>query len=140
MGRRQSREAALQALYQLDVGGAESDQAMAYAIEIAGITADDSNFMKDLVLGSINHLQEIDQIISTLSKDWNIDRLARVDHNIMRMAIYEILYREDIPFGVTVNEAVELAKMFGGEDSGRFINGVLAHVGKKETEVTKPGD
>ncbi|MHB8918740.1 MAG: transcription antitermination factor NusB [Desulfocucumaceae bacterium] len=128
MGRRQSREAALQVLYQVDVGGADPDKALADTAELNEIDPDDLIFTRELVLGSMSHMEDIDRIIATLSKDWNIERLARVDHNIMRIAIFEIIHRDDIPFGVTVNEAVELAKTFGGEDSGRFINGILAHV------------
>lgn len=128
MGRRQSREAALQVLYQVDVGGADPDKALADTSELNEIDPDDLIFTRELVLGAMGHIEDIDRIIATLSKDWNIERLARVDHNIMRIAIFEIMHRDDIPFGVTVNEAVELAKTFGGEDSGRFINGILAHV------------
>jgi transcription antitermination factor NusB len=84
-------------------------------------------------MGTVENLAEIDRIIAAYSKDWQLDRLARVDRNIMRLAVYEILYREDIPAGVSVNEAVELAKIFGGEDSGRFVNGILGRV------VTMPG-
>lgn len=128
MGRRQSREAALQVLYQVDVGGADPDKALADTAELNEIDPEDLKFTRELVLGSMSHIEDIDRIIATLSKDWNIERLARVDHNIMRIAIFEIMHRDDIPFGVTVNEAVELAKTFGGGDSGRFINGILAHV------------
>ncbi|MCL6610986.1 MAG: transcription antitermination factor NusB [Peptococcaceae bacterium] len=139
MGRRQAREAALQALFQVDVGGADPEKALADTAEMTGIAPDDIAFMRELVLGSLSHLRDIDRIISSLSRDWNIDRLARVDHNIMRLAAFEILYRDDIPFGATVNEAVELAKTYGGDDSGRFVNGILAQVGKKAAELKVPG-
>lgn len=139
MGRRQAREAAIQALYQVDVGGADPEKAMADTAEMTNIAPEDMAFMRELVLGAISHLRDIDKIIASLSRDWNIERLARVDHNIMRMAIYEILYRDDIPFGVTVNEAVELAKTFGGKDSGRFVNGILAQVGNKAGELKTAG-
>lgn len=135
MGRRQSREAVLKSLYQIDVGGASPERAMADALAFTGLTPEDSVFMSELVLGAMEHLTEIDRIIASLSKDWNIDRLARVDHNIMRMAVYEIIYRDDIPFGVTVNEAVELAKKYGGEESGKFVNGVLGQVIHKTGDI-----
>lgn len=128
MGRRQSREAALQVLYQVDVGGADPEKALADTVELNATDPDDLRFARELVLGSLDHIRDIDRIIAALSQDWNIERLARVDHNIMRIAIFEIMHRDDIPFGVTVNEAVELAKTFGGKDSGRFINGILAQV------------
>ncbi len=140
MGRRRAREAALQALYQVDVGGADPDRAMAHTAEFTSLGTDDLAFMRDLVLGSLAHLPEIDRIIASLSRDWNIERLARVDHNIMRMAAYEILYRDDIPFGVTVNEAVELAKTFGGMDSGKFVNGILAQVAGRAADLKAGAD
>ncbi|KJS00702.1 MAG: nitrogen utilization protein B [Peptococcaceae bacterium BRH_c4a] len=131
MGRRQAREAAMKTLYQMDVGGIDPEVAIKNTAEIEAITPDDLIFTRELVLGSTEHLSEIDDTIAALSRDWNIERLARVDRNIMRMAIYEILYRDDIPFSVTVNEAVELAKTFGSEDSGKFVNGVLGKVARK---------
>ncbi len=140
MGRRQAREAALQSLYQVDVGGADPEKAMTDITELNGLSQEDLSFARELVLGSIGRLQEIDTIIAALSRDWNIERLARVDHNIMRMAIFEILYREDIPFGVAVNEAVELAKTFGGNDSGRFVNGILAQVANWSREPVSGGN
>jgi len=131
MGRRQAREAAMKTLYQMDVGGIDPEVAIKNTAEIEAIAPDDLIFTRELVLGSTEHLSEIDDTIAALSHDWNIERLARVDRNIMRMAIYEILYRDDIPFSVTVNEAVELAKTFGSEDSGKFVNGVLGKVTRK---------
>jgi N utilization substance protein B len=131
VGRRKAREAALQTLYQVDVGGADPEEAIVNTVKINNINADDLVFTRELVFGSIAHLAEIDRIIGALSKDWNLDRLARVDHNVMRMAIFEIIYRDDIPYGVTVNEAVELAKIYGGKDSGKFVNGILGRVAKK---------
>lgn len=142
MGRRQAREAAMKTLYQMDVGGIDPEVAIKNTAEIDIIAPDDLIFTRELVLGSIQHLSEIDDTITALSRDWNIERLARVDRNIMRMAIYEILYRDDIPFSVTVNEAVELAKTFGSEDSGKFVNGILGKVARKsgaggDTEETE---
>lgn len=131
MGRRQARETAIKSLYQVDVGGAEPESAITNAVDMDQLNQEDIDFARELVMGSIEHMQEIDKTISSLSKDWSIDRLARVDYNIMRMAIYEIMYRDDIPYGVTVNEAVELAKMYGGSDSGKFVNGILGKVAGK---------
>ncbi len=139
MGRRQAREAALQVMYQVDVGGADPGKAIADTAEMTGIAHDDLDFMKSLVMGSLGHLGDIDRVIAALSRDWNIERLARVDHNIMRIASYELLYRDDIPPGVAINEAVELAKTFGGKDSGRFVNGILAQVMDKAAELNIRG-
>ncbi len=134
MSRRQARETALQSLYQIEVGGADPEAVVNFMAKRNSLLPKDFEFMKDLVYGTIKNEKQIDSIIASLSIDWDIGRLARVDHNIMRMAIYEIKWREDIPYSVSVNEAVELAKVFGGEDSGRFVNGILAKVSKE-----KPG-
>jgi N utilization substance protein B len=134
MSRRQARETALQSLYQIEVGGADPEAVVIFMAKRNSLLPKDFEFMKDLVYGTKKYEAQIDSIIASLSKDWDIGRLARVDHNIMRMAIYEIKWREDIPYNVSVNEAVELAKIFGGEDSGRFVNGILAKVSKKESE------
>ena len=76
----------------------------------------------------MNSLKEIDEIIETKAKSWTIDRIAKMDLPILRVAIFEIKHREDIPVGVSINEAVELAKKFGSDDSAKFINGLLGQV------------
>ena len=82
------------------------------------------------------HTEEIDEFVSKYSKDWMIDRIARVDLSILRIAIYEMLYRkEDVPTGAAINEAVELAKRYGGERSYAFVNGILGSVAK---EIVSP--
>jgi N utilization substance protein B len=141
MGRRQARETVIRTLYQVEVGGIDSEKAFQNTADInetldeeaerLPLNTEDYQFARDLVFGTISNKQEIDEIIAALSRDWNIDRLARVDHNIMRLALYEILHREDIPASVTVNEAVDLAKLYGSEESGRFVNGILGRVLKK---------
>lgn len=82
-------------------------------------------FAQQLVKGTLEHIGEIDALISSISKEWQLSRMANVDRNIIRLALYELKFREDIPPNVSVNEAVELAKIFGGVDSGRFVNGIL---------------
>lgn len=140
MKRRQAREAALQTLYQVDVGGVDPEKAIATTAELNKTSPEELVFTWELVIGSINHMSEIDHTISELSKDWDLQRLARVDHNIMRMAIYEIIYRDDIPPGVTINEAVELAKAYGGKDSGKFVNGILGMLIKNSTTIGSHGN
>jgi len=136
MGRRQARETVLRTLYQVEVGGIESERAIKNTSDISEtleeeaeklgpLNQEDFKFARELVFGTIGHQSEIDGIIAALSRDWNIERLARVDHNIMRLAVYEIMHRDDIPSSVTVNEAVDLAKLYGGEESGKFVNGIL---------------
>ncbi|MGQ9823403.1 MAG: transcription antitermination factor NusB [Desulfotomaculales bacterium] len=128
MSRRKAREFALQALFQIDVGKAEPEKAMSYAAEEKVLKPEEIDFAKQIVLGVIAHKEEIDRIISRVSHEWEVSRMAAVDRNILRAALYEIIYRPEIPAAVSVNEAVELAKVYGGEDSGRFVNGILGQV------------
>lgn len=95
-------------------------------------------FTIDLVKGVRMNLPAIDAVISDYSEGWDIDRMPRVDRNILRMALYEIFFLEDIPAGATIDEAVELAKEFSTEDSGKFINGLLGRA-NRDRESGKPG-
>lgn len=88
----------------------------------------DKDYFLEVINGVMNSLKEIDEIIETKAKDWTIDRIAKMDLPILRVAIFEIKHREDIPVGVSINEAVELAKKFGSDDSAKFINGLLGQV------------
>ena len=139
MSRRQARERALQVLFQVDVGGADPDMALRLMDEDFGNLTKSSDFTKRLVYGVIEHLEPLDRIISNVSKDWSLNRIARVDKTIMRLALFEMLYCDDIPRSVSVNEAVEMGKIFGGEDSGKFINGILGKVleNPEEYELVK---
>ncbi len=128
MSRRQARERALQVLFQVDLGGAAPAAAFAQMDEEFGKLTGSQDFAEKLVYGSIEHLAFVDRVIAAVSKDWSINRMASVDRNIMRLALYEVFFCDDIPNNVAVNEAVELGKMFGGDDSGKFINGILGKV------------
>jgi N utilization substance protein B len=88
-------------------------------------TVDDNKFIKDLVSGIDIKTAELDGLIQPLAPDWPIDQIARMDRIILRMGAYELIYHKDVPAKVVINEAVELAKGFGGENSSKFINGVL---------------
>ncbi len=87
--------------------------------------------LKDRFQSVLEHLQEIDRIIEEKAKGWTLSRLAKTDLSVLRLAVFEILYDEDVPNGVAINEAVELAKKYGGEKSSGFVNGVLASVAKE---------
>jgi len=128
MSRRRARERALQVLFQVDLGNADPAETFCRMNESFGTLSKNGDFAKRLVEGTLANLASIDQIIAKISKDWKINRMANVDRNIMRLALYEILYCEDIPNSVSVNEAIELGKVYGGEESGRFINGILGRV------------
>ncbi len=133
--RRTGRERALQALYQLEMGSLEPEAALemawASAPEEEGTAkaqADARTFARELVLGVGGHREEIDRLIEEHSHNWRLDRMARVDRSVLRVAVYELRFREDIPKKVTLNEAVELGKRYGTEESSAFINGVLDRI------------
>ena len=130
MSRRLARETALQVLFQRDLTKeplitAEEVQRWAGEFQVPEASRD---FAQELVDGTITHQGEIDQLIASLAQDWTISRMANVDRNVMRLATYEILFRPDIPGRVSLNEAIELAKRFGGEESAKFVNGILDRV------------
>ncbi|MBP3952304.1 transcription antitermination factor NusB [Bacillus suaedae] len=122
MNRRVARLRAAQALYQIDLADSELDIAIKSVVE----EETPSEFMLQLVNGTIEQKNTIDQIISESLQGWTIERMGLVDRAIVRMTIYEMKYIEDIPVNVTFNEGIELAKAFGGEESGKFVNGVLS--------------
>lgn len=128
MSRRQARERALQVLFQVDMGGTDPAVALAQMDEEFGGLAESKDFTEKNVYGVIENLLFIDQVIAAVSKDWNVERMANVDRNIMRLALYEVFFCDDIPNSVSVNEAVDLGKKFGGDESGKFINGILGKI------------
>ena len=124
--RTRARECALQALFQLDASGGTAEAALvdlfAHFEEAA---ADERRFADQLVRGVAAEKGTIDEIIQRYSQNWKLDRMARVDRNILRLGVYELLRRGDVPVRVTLNEAIELGKKFGSEESSSFVNGVL---------------
>ncbi len=125
-----SREIAMKRLYAETVGGVDSLEDALEQSEREALSEEDALFSDRLYEGVHAHIEEIDNEISAHAKDWSIGRIAKVDLSILRIAVYELLYESGIPVGATVNEAVELAKEFGGEKSSGFINGVLGAVAK----------
>lgn len=124
--RRAAREQALKILFQVDVGGLSAEEAIEAWREAEGREPDE--FAVRLVEGVYERMAELDTIIAEASKSWSLQQMAAVDRNILRMALYEILYCDDIPTAVAINEAVELAKKYSTEKSGRFINGLLGDI------------
>ncbi len=96
-----------------------------------GINPKVIQFAKELVSGVIDHVQELDKIIEEHSENWKIERIGKVELSILRLSIYEMLYRDDVPYKVAINEGIELTKIFAEEKSRNFINGILDAVGKK---------
>lgn len=128
MKRRTAREKALQALFQIDVSKADPEDAIEHVLD----GALENKYLTGLVHGVVEHLHRIDQILSELLEKWTLERLATVDRNILRLSAYELLYlEEDVPPNVAIDEAVEIAKLYGDENSSRFINGVLSKVKEK---------
>jgi len=133
--RRLAREKAMQTLFQIDVGGHPPEQALLFITENQELTEAGKEFASRLVSGAIENLITIDRLIDKYSGEWDLQRLANVDRNVLRLAIYEMLLEKDIPFSVSINEAIELAKTFGGDESGPFVNGMLDNIRKEiETE------
>jgi N utilization substance protein B len=137
MGRRQARESAMQVLFQVDVGKVEVETAFKYLQENFVLADRDMEFARYLVEGVTSKLPELDEVIAGFSRDWQLERLAAVDRNILRLALFEILFDEQIPYSVSINEAVELAKIYGGEKSSKFVNGILSSVVHKEKQHVK---
>lgn len=129
--RRKSREIALQALYQIEMLGTPGPGGdLRRSLFAKEVDDDVESFAMELVNGTTEHLKEIDALIEKQSTHWRLARMAVVDRNILRLAVYELLYGREIPVSVTLNEAIEIAKKFGTEESGSFINGVLDQIAK----------
>jgi transcription antitermination protein NusB len=126
--RRLGREMALQMLYAVDVNPSEEFPAIPQATEESKVSFESLDFAEELLRGVREHRARIDEIISEKSKNWSLERISKVDLGILRMAIFELLFRDDIPKNVTINEAIEVAKKFGSKDSPAFINGILDEV------------
>jgi len=126
--RRASREIALRALFQVDVGGMLPEAALESTAAEGGFGEEVLHFARELVSGSTAHGENIDGIIGRYARGWTLARMANVDRNILRLAVFELLYLPDIPPSVTVDEAVELAKKYSTAESGRFVNGILGNL------------
>lgn len=137
MSRRLAREAALKALFAVDLGKIPLDRVMAEVLAEWPLTAQHEAFARELAAGALKHRAEADELIEQLAVDWTVERMAAVDRNILRLAIYEIFHRPDIPDSVAVNEAVELAKKFGEEDSSKFVNGILGEIVRRRAGVER---
>lgn len=131
--RRKGREIAIQMLYEMEMKGTEPRVILdLYWKGHEEETSEEiRRFATDLLEGTYRNRKEIDQIIEKHSLHWRLARMAVVDRNILRLAVYELLYLHDIPTNVILNEAIEIAKRFGTEESGSFINGILDKVGKE---------
>jgi transcription antitermination factor NusB len=130
--RRKARELALQLLFQIDFTGDRIEIPPSFWTENESLPQVKA-FTEILVNGVLKHLSEIDPMIEKYTQHWSRDRMAAIDRNILRFAIFELLYLKEIPPKVTINEAIEIAKKYGSEDSGAFVNGILDHIHRDET-------
>ena len=123
--RREGREAAIQFLYQRDLGGGAGVSDLQEFYAFRGLSPAARRFCEGLVSGLLGHTDDIDIALREHSQNYELERLSAVDRNILRLAIHEMLYCDDIPPVVSINEAIDIAKKYGTEESGRFVNGVL---------------
>ncbi len=126
--RRKARALALQALYEVDSAGHEVEEVVTHLLAKGGLSEENGAFVRELVSGVIQNKEKIDLNIQNFAPAWPIEQIPVVDRNILRLAIFEVLLDNKVPVKVAINEAVELAKTFGGDNSSRFVNGVLGSV------------
>ena len=147
--RRRGRICALQILYQLDLARqlgakqkklspAQIERAMqAYWASFDPVGAEDESFAERLVHGVANHVAALDEALSGVSHHWSITRMGKVDRNLLRQSAFEILFCPDVPAAVTINEAIEIAKLFSSSDAASFMNGMLDQLAKSELALPK---
>jgi transcription antitermination protein NusB len=136
-GRRKAREHALQILYQIEITHCDPVRTLAQYRTHFLTEPDPGTFLDRIVAGVIEHRGEIDGLIERISEHWRIERMGSIDLAVLRLAVFELLFCPDIPPKVTLNEAVDLAKRFGSEESGVFVNGVLDRI---QNEVVRKPD
>ena len=127
-GRRKARAIVLQALYEIDSARHDTEEVLIRLLDGEKLSEENASFVHETVLGTIQNKEKIDSNIKTFAPAWPIEQLAVVDRNILRLAIFEVLFDNRVPVKVAINEAVELAKIFGSDNSPKFINGVLGSV------------
>lgn len=130
-----ARTIAMQALYEWDFNGKVDPQdaikRLEYNLTDFAPAPDEEGFAANTVKGVLENIEDIDSLISKYATDWPIEQITIVDRNILRVGAYELKYNPDIPSKVAINEAIEIAKKYGGESSGRFVNGVLGAIFKE---------
>jgi len=131
MRRREAREIVFRVLYQTEIGHFELNSSLAQVIEELKPSREVVEFASQLVKELGAHAKEIDAVISEVSRRWRLERMAVTDRNILRIAVSELIYIREVPARVAMDEAIELAKKYGDEGSGRFVNGILDTVAKR---------
>jgi N utilization substance protein B len=134
--RRLARSVALQTLFETDATKHDPELVLERHLLENSLVLEAANFARELVKGVISNLEKLDKIISNSAPNWPVDQMAKIDKNILRLAIFELMFGQDVPVKAAINEAIELAKRFGGDSSSRFINGVLGTI---VAQTTKKG-
>jgi transcription antitermination factor NusB len=138
--RTMAREIALKALYSADISGEDVEECARKLWEAGGGDKEDvREFADGLIAGVAANIVEIDAAIVRYAANWSLSRMASIDRNIMRLAVYELLYEPDTPPKVAINEAIEMAKKYGDKDSGKFVNGILDKINKTEDRKNESG-
>ena len=134
MGKRhQARELALKVLFQLETSGDDPDEVLRYHAAEGAATNDVKHFATQLVRGVIANREKLDTVLSETSENWKLEQMAKVDRIVLRIAVYEITIDRHVPTKAAINESIELAKTFSGEEAGRFVNGILGRVAASVT-------
>jgi len=141
MGRRHlARELALKVLFELETDSGDAERALKYHVAESRADAEVADFARTLILGVLEHRQEIDARLAEASRNWGLDQMAKVERTLLRIAAFEILYLPSVPLKAAINESIELAKTFGGPDSGKFVNGILGRIATDAESRRRPGD
>ncbi len=135
MGRRASRSVAMKLLYQLDIQKNDREEQIALALEENNVTENDEKYIRTILEGVLVNLQQLDNEISRNMRGWKLSRISKIDLAILRMSFFEIMHMESVPVNVSINEAVKLAKVYSGEESGAFVNGVLGKAAALRAEA-----
>ena len=136
--RRRARGLALQVLYEIDSVGHPADEVLTRSInENGNLSQDSQGFLRRIVLGTVQFAAELDDLIAGCAPEWPVNQLAIVDRNILRLAIWEFAGSNETPLKVAINEAVELAKLYGSDSTPRFVNGVLGTLAEREDEIRR---
>ncbi|MCE5196465.1 MAG: transcription antitermination factor NusB [Negativicutes bacterium] len=146
MSRRVARETAVKTLFQREFHDISPEEALPLALEDAAeLTENDLIFAHQLIDGVIAHQSQLDDTLNEFAVDWKMDRIAKLERSILRFALFELMFMDDVPVGVTVNEAIEITKIYSTQEASRFINGILGNViqhmqvlQNKPGEETKP--
>lgn len=121
----------MQVIFEVETGERSVDEALSYRLTEADSNAAQAEFAGQLVRGVLGNREAIDSELTAASSHWRLDQMAKVERAVLRLATYEILFAREVPVRAAINESIELAKTFGGEESGRFVNGVLGRIAER---------